>query len=80
MCSTALTYILTESDKLFTFGANFFDECGNIYDGVSESEPQCVNVDGNEGADIAAGFQHRIAVMKHAAVFGYWGGVSDRGL
>lgn len=77
VCSAALTFILTESGKLFTFGANFFGQCGNNREGVSEVDPQLVDFDGDEVADISAGFQHGLAVTKHGAVFSW--GKGERG-
>lgn len=77
VCSAALTFILTESGKLFTFGANFFGQCGNNSEGVSEVDPQLVDFDGDEVADISAGFQHGLAVTKHGAVFSW--GKGERG-
>ncbi|KAF1318915.1 Rcc1 domain containing protein, partial [Globisporangium splendens] len=78
VCSTALTFILTESGKLFTFGANSYGQCGNNVEGVSEVEPQHVQFgDGDEVVDIAAGYQHGLAVTKHGAVFSW--GKGERG-
>lgn len=77
VCSAALTYILTESGKLYTFGANVFGQCGNNHEGVSESTPQLVDFDGDAVADIAAGFQHGLAVTEHGAVFAW--GKGERG-
>lgn len=77
VCSTALTYILTESGKMFTFGANSYGQCGNNVEGVSEVEPQHVPFDGDEVADIAAGYQHGLAVTKNGAVFSW--GKGERG-
>jgi alpha-tubulin suppressor-like RCC1 family protein len=72
VCSTALTFLLTESGKLFTLGANSYGQCGVGEEGVSVQLPTHVDIDGDEIVDIAAGYQHGLAVTKNGTVF-TWG-------
>uniref|UniRef100_A0AAV1VKT4 Uncharacterized protein n=1 Tax=Peronospora matthiolae TaxID=2874970 RepID=A0AAV1VKT4_9STRA len=72
VCSTALTFLLTESGKLFTLGANGYGQCGIGEESVSVQLPTHVNIDGDEIVDIAAGYQHGLAVTKAGTVF-TWG-------
>ncbi|KAG1700245.1 hypothetical protein DVH05_012050 [Phytophthora capsici] len=72
VCSTALTFLLTESGKLFTLGANGYGQCGVGEEGVSVQPPTHVDIDGDEIVDVAAGFQHGLAVTKNGTVF-TWG-------
>ncbi|KAG7393741.1 hypothetical protein PHYPSEUDO_004504 [Phytophthora pseudosyringae] len=72
VCSTALTFLLTESGKLFTLGANGYGQCGVGEEGVSVHPPTHVDIDGDEIVDIAAGYQHGLAVTKNGTVF-TWG-------
>ncbi|GMF23944.1 unnamed protein product [Phytophthora lilii] len=77
VCSTALTFLLTESGKLFTLGANSYGQCGVGEEGVSVHPPTHVNIDGDEIVDIAAGYQHGLAVTKNGTVFSW--GKGERG-
>ncbi|ETK83686.1 hypothetical protein F441_11421 [Phytophthora nicotianae CJ01A1] len=77
VCSTALTFLLTESGKLFTLGANGYGQCGIGEEGVSVQPPTHVNIDGDEIVDIAAGYQHGLAVTKNGTVFSW--GKGERG-
>ncbi|KAE9014761.1 hypothetical protein PR003_g14648 [Phytophthora rubi] len=72
VCSTALTLLLTESGKLFTLGANSYGQCGVGEESVSVQPPTHVDIDGDEIVDIAAGYQHGLAVTKNGTVF-TWG-------
>lgn len=72
VCSAALTLVLAESGKVFAFGANTFGQCGNDREGVNEPEPVLVALDGDDVVDVAAGYQHALAVTKSGAVF-TWG-------
>ena len=72
VCSTALTFLLTEGGKLFTLGANSYGQCGIGEESVSVQLPTHVNIDGDEIVDIAAGYQHGLAVTKAGTVF-TWG-------
>ncbi|CAH0486493.1 unnamed protein product [Peronospora farinosa] len=72
VCSTALTFLLTESGKLFTLGANGYGQCGIGEESVSVQLPVHVDIDGDEIVDIAAGYQHGLAVTKDGTVF-TWG-------
>ncbi|KAL7693301.1 putative regulator of chromosome condensation 1/beta-lactamase-inhibitor protein II [Plasmopara halstedii] len=72
VCSTALTFLLTESGKLFTLGANSYGQCGIGEEGISVPLPTHVNIDGDEVIDIAAGYQHGLAVTRNGTVF-CWG-------
>lgn len=72
VCSTALTFLLTESGKLFTLGANGYGQCGVGEESVSVQPPTHVDIDGDEIVDIAAGYQHGLAVTKNGTVF-TWG-------
>lgn len=72
VCSTALTFLLTECGKLYTLGANGYGQCGIGKESVSVQLPMHVNIDGDEIVDIAAGYQHGLAVTRHGTVF-CWG-------
>ncbi|RLN49797.1 hypothetical protein BBJ29_007378 [Phytophthora kernoviae] len=72
VCSTALTFLLMESGKLFTLGANSYGQCGIGSEGVSVNLPTHVDIDGDEIVDIAAGYQHGLAVTANGTVF-TWG-------
>ncbi|KAI9906899.1 hypothetical protein PsorP6_003834 [Peronosclerospora sorghi] len=72
VCSAALTFLLTENGKLLTLGANGYGQCGIGEDGVSVHLPTQVDFDGDEIMDIAAGYQHGLAVTKNGTVF-TWG-------
>ncbi|CAI5741336.1 unnamed protein product [Hyaloperonospora brassicae] len=72
VCSTALTFLLTESGKLFTLGANSYGQCGIGEESVSVQLPTHVNIDSDEIVDVAAGYQHGLAVTKNGTVF-TWG-------
>ncbi|TMW68702.1 hypothetical protein Poli38472_006170 [Pythium oligandrum] len=78
VCSTALTFFLTESGKLFTMGANFYGQCGTGEEGVSVLTPTHVRIGEDEPvADIAAGFQHGLVVTTSGNVFSW--GKGERG-
>lgn len=77
VCSAALTLVLTESGKLFTLGANGYGQCGIGKESVSVEEPALLEFDGDEVVDIAAGFQHGLAVTKSGTVFSW--GKGERG-
>ncbi|TYZ62285.1 hypothetical protein PybrP1_006966 [[Pythium] brassicae (nom. inval.)] len=77
VCSAALTLVLAESGRLFAFGANTFGQCGNDREGVSEPEPVRVALDGDDVVDVAAGYQHALAVTRSGAVFAW--GKGERG-
>ncbi|RLN71609.1 hypothetical protein BBJ28_00007494 [Nothophytophthora sp. Chile5] len=72
VCSTALTFLLTESGKMFTLGANGYGQCGIGAEGVSVVPPTRVDIDGDEIVDIAAGYQHGVALTADGTVF-TWG-------
>jgi alpha-tubulin suppressor-like RCC1 family protein len=77
VCSTALTVLLTESGKLFTLGANAYGQCGNGQESVSVAQPHHVVLDDERVVDVAAGYQHGLAVTEAGNVFSW--GKGERG-
>jgi alpha-tubulin suppressor-like RCC1 family protein len=77
VCSAALTLLLTESGKLFTLGANGYGQCGVGKESVSVHLPEHILMDGDRVVDIAAGFQHGLAVTESGTVFSW--GKGERG-
>ncbi|GLD95025.1 hypothetical protein PINS_up003650 [Pythium insidiosum] len=78
VCSTALTMLLTESGKLYTTGANGYGQCGTGVESVSVAVPEAVDVGGGETVvDIAAGYQHGLAVTADGNVYAW--GKGERG-
>ncbi|DBA00726.1 TPA: hypothetical protein N0F65_001197 [Lagenidium giganteum] len=78
VCSAALTLILTECGKLYAFGANMYGQCGTGVESTSVHEPELVQVaDGAKVIDIAAGYQHALAVTEDGSVFSW--GKGERG-
>lgn len=78
VCSTALTFLLTESGKLFTLGNNGYGQCGTGAEGASVATPTHIPIgDGEQVADIAAGYQHGLVVTTGGSVFSW--GKGERG-
>jgi alpha-tubulin suppressor-like RCC1 family protein len=78
VCSAALTLVLTESGKVYTFGANSFGQCGIGKESISVQDPELIAIgEEEEVVDIAAGYQHALAVTKNGAVFAW--GKGERG-
>lgn len=77
-CSAALTCIMMQSGRMYSFGSNNYGQCGIGSESMHAWDPtQVLGLEDEKVVDIAAGYQHVIAATKSGRVFSW--GKGERG-